>query len=120
MFNVRRLAAATAICVAGLTATPLLTATPALAELPCSWAETPGATSPWNYPLDGVACVVLDTSVGIRLVAVTNVQPGWTYQVKSAGGTNSSKTNRVEIRFENTATGQRVDFRYEPGKTCVC
>jgi hypothetical protein len=119
MFNVRRLAAAAAICVAGFTATPLLTATPALAELPCSWAETPGSTSPWNYPLDGIGCVVLDTSVGIRLVAVTDVQPGWTYQVKSAGATTGTKM-RVEIRFENTSTSQRVDFRYEPGKTCVC
>lgn len=110
----RTLASVTiAAAVAGV---PLATAAPASAELPCSWDMS---TNPWNYPLDGVACVVLDTSVGIRLVAVTNVQPGWTYQVKSAGGTSASDKNRVEIRFENRDTGEKFDFRYEPGKTVI-
>lgn len=103
---------------AGLAFAPVaLSATPAAAALPCAWSET--GTNPWNYPIDGVACVVLDTSVGVRLVAVTNVQPGWTYTVKSAGGTTATHTNRVEIRFENKRAGQRVDFRYEPGKTDI-
>jgi hypothetical protein len=120
VISARRIAATVALA-AGVSLAPMVTAaTPALAALPCEWAETPGSTSPWNYPLDGVGCVVLDTSSGIRLVAVTNVQPGWTYRVNSWGGPTASKPNRVDIRFENKSTGQRIDFRYEPGKTCVC
>jgi hypothetical protein len=118
MSRTRRIAAAL-VFSSGLLAVPALTAAPASAELPCAWAETPGATSPWNYPIDGVACVVLDTSSGIRLVAVTDVQPGWTYQVKSAGGTAASSGSRVEIRFENKSTKQTVNFRFEPGKTVI-
>jgi hypothetical protein len=119
MFSARRLAATVALA-AGVSLAPLVaTAAPAFAELPCAWDATPGLTSPWNYPIDGVACVVLDTSNGIRLVAVTDVQPGWTYSVKAAGGTAASSGSRVEIRFENKATGQRVDFRFEPGKTKI-
>jgi len=116
MISVRRLAAAVALA-AGLAATPLVAASPALAELPCEWGDF--ASNPWNYPLDGVACVVLDTSTGIRLVGVTNVQPGWTYQIKSAGGTTASDKNRVEIRFTNTSTKSDFTFRYEPGKTVI-
>ena len=119
MLAARRLAATVALA-AGASLAPLVTtAAPAFAALPCEWDATPGVTNPWNYPIDGVACVVLDTSAAIRLVAVTNVQPGWTYAVKSAGGTAASSGSRVEIRFENKSTGQRVDFRYEPGKTRI-
>ena len=119
MVSVRRLTAA-AVLAAGLSvAAPLVAAGPALAELPCAWDANPGVTNPWNYPIDGVACVVLDTSSGIRLVAVTNVQPGWSYTVKSAGGAADSKSDRVEIRFENSSTGAKLTFRYEPGKTVI-
>ena len=105
---------------AGLAFAPLaLGAGPAAAALPCEWSETPGATNPWSYPIDDVACVVLDTSSGIRLVGVSNVQPGWTYVVKSAGGPAGSKSDRVEIRFENRKTGQKLTFRFEPGKTFI-
>lgn len=113
--NPRRLLAAAAIA-AGTLGTPLVTAAPASAELPCAWDMS---AQPWNYPLDGVACVVLDTSSGIRLVRVTNVQPGWTYDVKSAGGGTASDPGRVEIRFANTVTGERLTFRFEPGKTKI-
>lgn len=118
MSRIRRIAATVALA-GGIAAVPLATAAPAGAELPCAWAETPGASSPWNYPIDGVACVVLDTSSGIRLVAVSNTQPGWTYKVKSAGGTGGSSGRRVEIRFDNKSAGQTLNFRYEPGKTVV-
>jgi hypothetical protein len=44
------------------------------------------------------------------------VAPGWTYVVKSNGeGTNS----RVQLEFTQPATGQKVDFRVEFGKTKV-
>ena len=116
MTSIRRLAAALAL-TAGIAGTPLLTASPAFADLPCDWGDT--SVNPWNYPIDGVACVVLDTSTGIRLVAVTNVQPGWTYAVKSAGGTTASDKDRVEIRFTNSSTKADLTFRYEPGKTRI-
>src|SRR3954462_7862423 len=112
--NARRLLSGLALAVA-VSAAPLLTATPASGAMPCEWGDT--TVSPWNYPLDGVACVKLDTTNGIRLAGVTDLQPGWTYQVKSTGGTSSR--DRVEIRFSNAKPGERVDFRYEPGKTRI-
>lgn len=92
---------------------PVLSAAPAFAAMPCEWTDS--TAGPWNYPLDDVACVVLDTTTSIRLVAVTNVQPGWTYRVNSAGG----GTKGVDIRFTKASTDARVDFRYAPGKTRI-
>lgn len=116
MLRLRPVAAAAALTL-GLAAAPLLPAAPAWADLPCQWSDL--GTNPWNYPIDGVACVVLDTSNGIRLVAVTDVQPGWTYQIKSAGGTSASDPGRVEIRFTNASTKSSLTFRFEPGKTKI-
>ena len=116
MLRLRPAVAAAALTL-GLAAAPLLPAAPAWAALPCEW--SPAGTNPWNYPLDGVACVVLDTSNGIRLVAVTNVQPAWTYQIKSAGGSSASDPGRVEIRFTNVSTKSNFTFRFEPGKTKI-
>lgn len=60
-----------------------------------------------------VSLVIKDST--IRVYAVT-VEPGWTYTVKSNGaGTNS----RVEVQFANATTGDRVELRYEFGKTVV-
>jgi hypothetical protein len=61
--------------------------------------------------------------VGVRQVDATTLRlawvvlaPGWTYVVKSNGeGTNS----RVQLEFTQTATGRKIDFRYEFGKTVV-
>jgi hypothetical protein len=116
MLRLRPLSLAAALTL-GLAAAPLVNATPAWAELPCEWGDT--SVSPWNYPIDGVACVVLDTSNGIRLVAVTNVQPGWTYQVKSVGGGTASDPGKVEVRFTNASTKSTLTFRFEPGKTKI-
>jgi hypothetical protein len=109
----RRHLAAAVLALAGALASPVALAGPAAAAMPCEWSDA--ATNPWNYPLDGVACVVLDTSAGIRLVGVTNVQPGWSYKVNSWGG----GTKGVDIRFSNAITDERVDFRYAPGKTRI-
>lgn len=109
----RRHLAAGFVAAAALLAGPVLTAAPAAAVMPCEWGDS--TVGPWNYPIDDVACVVLDTTSGIRLVGVTNVQPGWTYKVNSAGG----GTKGVDIRFTNASTDQRVDFRFAPGKTRI-
>jgi hypothetical protein len=61
--------------------------------------------------------------VGVRTVNGTTLRlawvvlaPNWTYVVKSNGeGTNS----RVQLQFTNTITGQKIDFRYEFGKTVI-
>lgn len=117
--TLRRTTASILLAAAASLGPIALTAAPASAELPCTWDALPGSTNPWNYPLDGVACVVLDTSSGIRLVAVTDLQPGWTYTIKSAGGTSASSGSRVEIRFENRSTRATLNFRFEPGKTVI-
>lgn len=40
----------------------------------------------------------------------------WTYEVeRNGGGTN----DRVELRFTQADTGDRIDFRYELGKTSI-
>jgi hypothetical protein len=61
--------------------------------------------------------------VGVRSVSSTQLRlawvvlaPNWTYVVKSNGeGTNS----RVQLQFTNSVTGDKLDFRYEFGKTVI-
>src|SRR5689334_6604566 len=108
--SIRRLGVAL-VLAAGLLS-PVALSAPASAAMTCTWSDP--NTDPWNYPIDGVACVVLSTASGIRLVGVIDLQPGWSYEVKSAGG----GTKGVEIRFSNV-DGRRVDFRYAPGKTKI-
>lgn len=40
---------------------------------------------------------------------------GWTYTIESGGGTKG----RVQLSFENPATGQTASIRVEPGKTDI-
>ena len=51
----------------------------------------------------------------LRLYSVA-LTPGWTYVIKSNGEGTSS---RVALQFTETATGQRVDFLTEFGKTKI-
>jgi hypothetical protein len=68
-----------------------------------------------NYAGDAGCVGIRVSGPGLRLAWVV-VAKGWTYVVKSNGtGTNS----RVELRFTNAATGQKVTFRYERGKTVI-
>jgi hypothetical protein len=61
-------------------------------------------------------CVGVRSSAGSLRLAWVVVADGWTYVIKSnGGGTNS----RVQLQFTNTATGKRIDFRYEFGKTVI-
>jgi hypothetical protein len=68
-----------------------------------------------NYA--GTAGCVGVRSVGSTLrLAWVVLAPNWTYVVKSDGtGTNS----RVQLQFTNSVTGQKIDFRYEFGKTVI-
>jgi len=68
-----------------------------------------------NYAGDAGCVGIRVAGPGLRLAWVV-VAKGWTYVVKSNGtGTNS----RVELRFSNASTGQKVTFRYERGKTVI-
>jgi len=61
-------------------------------------------------------CVGVRSSGSTLRLAWVVLAPGWTYVVKSNGeGTNS----RVQLQFTQTATGKRIDFRYEFGKTVI-
>jgi hypothetical protein len=61
-------------------------------------------------------CVGVRSSANALQLAWVVLAPGWTYVVKSDGtGTNS----RVQLQFTQTATGRRIDFRYEFGKTVI-
>jgi hypothetical protein len=43
--------------------------------------------------------------------------PGWTYQVKSSGGTTNG--SRVQVEFTQTATKAKVSVRMEAGRTVI-
>lgn len=68
-----------------------------------------------NQAGDAGCISVIQRDQTLRLYGV-QLTPGWTSTVTSNGdGTNS----RVEVRFENAATGRRVDARIEFGKTWI-
>jgi hypothetical protein len=68
-----------------------------------------------NYAGDAGCVGVRVTATTVRLAWVVR-NPGWTSVVKSNGGTTRS---RVEVLFTKTSTGQKIDFRYQLGKTVV-
>jgi hypothetical protein len=65
-----------------------------------------------NRTLGG--CVVVRNTTPLTLDFVAAL-PGWTYTVDSSGGSDG----RVQVSFENAATGQRAQIRVEPGKTVI-
>jgi hypothetical protein len=71
-------------------------------------------TVPYAYTADnvpelaGTVCVISGTTV----FSSVDVEDGWTAEVKSAG-----TKLRTEVRFSNAETGDRVELRYEPGRT---
>jgi hypothetical protein len=68
-----------------------------------------------NYAGDAGCVGIRVTSTSVRLAWVV-LSPGWTYVVrKNGGGTNA----RVELQFTHAATGTKLGFRYERGKTVI-
>ncbi|HST66247.1 MAG TPA: hypothetical protein VLM05_13760 [Mycobacteriales bacterium] len=61
-----------------------------------------------NPELAGTVCVLTGTTVFESM----NVTDGWSAEVKSAG-----TKNRTEVRFNNDYTNDRVELRYEAGRT---
>jgi len=65
----------------------------------------------------GAGCVFVRSYLAgyLRLDSVI-LAPGWTYVVQKNGEGTAS---RVELQFTETATGRKVDFRVEFGKTRI-
>jgi len=73
--------------------------------------EVPYAFTADSQPLlAGTVCVVSGTT---RLSEV-DVESGWTAEIKSDGSGNNSRT---DVRFTQASSGDRVELRYEPGRT---
>ena len=72
--------------------------------------DVPYAFTPDSQPLlAGTVCVTSGTTI----LQSVDVETGWTAQVKSDGTGNNARTDVV---FTQTATGDRVELRYEPGR----
>ena len=68
-----------------------------------------------NYAGDA-GCVGVKVANGTLRLAWVVLTPGWTYAVKGNGVGTST---RIQIDFSNAATGQKIPFRFEFGKTVV-
>lgn len=61
-----------------------------------------------NPELAGTVCVLTGTTVFESM----DITDGWTAEVRSAGS-----KGRTEVRFQNADTRDRVELRYEAGRT---
>lgn len=105
---------ALAAVTAGLVATTPASADGAQTLCPFSGAQVlPDGSLQMAIEANGAGCVVVNTdSAGVGLDDVI-LAPGWSSQVKR------DDNRRVEVRFTESATGDRVEARAEPGKTEV-
>jgi hypothetical protein len=62
--------------------------------------------------LAGTVCV----NAGTTVLNSVDTADGWSAQVKS-DGTNSNQA--TDVRFAEPSTGDRVELKYEPGKTVI-
>ena len=77
---------------------------------------TDGSSAVVNRGIGGCVVVRSYPAGFLRLDQVANLQPGWTYSVKSNGtGTNS----RVLVEFSNPSTGEKGSVLTEYGKTVI-
>jgi hypothetical protein len=77
----------------------------------------PDGSTVFANEASGAGCVFVRSFPAgyLRLDSVI-LAPGWTYVVRKNGEGTSS---RVELQFTETATGRKVDFRVEFGKTRI-
>jgi hypothetical protein len=68
-----------------------------------------------NYAGDA-GCVGVRVGDGTLRLAWVVLADGWTYVVKSNG---TGTLSRVQLQFTQTATGRKIDFRFEYGKTKI-
>ncbi len=62
--------------------------------------------------LAGTVCV----NAGTTVLNTMDTADGWSAQVKSDGTTSNQAT---DVRFSEPSTGDRVELKYEPGKTVI-
>ena len=75
--------------------------------------EVPASFAADGTPiLAGTVCV----NAGTTVLNMVDDSAGWTHQVKS-DGTDSNL--RTDVRFTQKSTGDRVELRYEPGRTSI-
>jgi hypothetical protein len=106
---------AVAIAAAAAAAAPARADDPTFCPSPVLL-QLPDGSVEFGTDANGAGCVVVRVPAGggITLREVV-LAPGWTDEVKSAGGTKSG--SRVEVRFTERTTGRRVEVRIEPGRT---
>jgi hypothetical protein len=112
------------VVAAAVVAASLAAAAPAGAADPVSYCPADPVTSfpdgsfIYSNQAGDAGCVTARVfpNGAARLDSVV-VAPGWTYSVKSNGGTTNK--SRVEVQFTQTATRNRVDVRMEAGKTVI-
>jgi len=70
--------------------------------------EVPYEWTGYTPDLAGTVCV----KSGTTLFATMNVTPGWQAQLKSDGS-----DGRTDVKFSQTSTSDRVELRYQAGRT---
>ena len=103
---------------AALTVAPTAGAASYCPTDPDAWSVVqPDGSTIFANEASGAGCVFVRSYLAgyLRLDSVI-LAPGWTYVVQKNGEGTSS---RVELQFTETATGRKVDFRVEFGKTRI-
>jgi hypothetical protein len=85
---------------------------------PDAWIVTyPDGSTSFANEASGAGCVfVRSYPAGYLRLDYVILAPGWKYVVQKNGEGTSS---RVELQFTEIATGRKVDFRVEYGKTRI-
>lgn len=102
-------------------AAPAASSAPAETQMFCPFEgvqRQPDGSEAFSVEANGAGCVVVEGVDGGSRVALVQliVAPGWTAEVKDG---DRSTDDRVDVRFTQTATRDRVEVRVEPGKTEV-
>ena len=73
---------------------------------------------PASFAADGTPILAGTVCVNAGTTVLNTVDPadGWSDQVKS-DGTNSNQA--TDVRFSEPSTGDRVELKYEPGRTVI-
>ena len=104
------------VVVAGALGAVLIPAVSASATVsPCA-ATDDSIAVPYAFAADGTPELAGTVCVfaGTTQFDSVDITPGWQAQVKATGTGSSART---EVRFSEPTTNDRVELRYEPGKT---
>jgi hypothetical protein len=105
------------VVVAGALGAVLIPAVSASASVAPGCAATDDAIDvPYAFAADGTPELAGTVCVfaGTTQFDSVDITPGWQAQVKASGSGSSART---EVRFSNPTTNDRVELRYEPGRT---